>query len=126
MSKQTKTFYIKTTRPIREYTTLGITILYTLGSINYFYNTTNSRGYYISFRPMTITPDKYGNIYSYALFEDPAISFKILVKAANRFNQKHFNSICDFVEKHLDNLQELYENQKQVELYKLVTHILDN
>lgn len=124
MSKTTRNFYLDLSQPKGDYASIGITLIYSLGGINYFYNKTNPRGYYLCFRPMTITHTDSGDIYSYLLFDDPNISFKIFIKEANRYNARLFEKYYDFVQNNLDKIRKLYETNYEA-LYLFIKSMAD-
>lgn len=85
-SKMIKCIPVKST--VDDDTThIEITLFYDEGGINYYNYKTNSRGYYLTFTPVTIEEGSK----SFMMFS----GFKKLVQQTARFNQKKFDELVE-------------------------------
>lgn len=104
--------------PIDKYTKCKIDITYDLGSYNYFFNTKSSRGYYINFTPCNIRNDDFGTVTEFELMHKRR--FKLLIKSVDRKSKKTNEHLINFLFDNIDKIQELYEANDDIELYKFI------
>lgn len=95
-----------------------IRLFHSTGGVNYMTGATQSAGWYISFAPVHIEKHDEYETTSTELFHKRA--FKIFCNKASRFSAKRFEALKIILDKNVDHITKLYDEQKDKELYLFI------
>lgn len=124
MEKFSKKLDLTKEIPDTKYNKVEISLTHSHGGVNYFDNSLNKAGYYLHFRPMTVSKSEQGyETYSFALFDKPEYSYKINIYNKYRLNKKKMEELWKIVENNIDKIFEVWETLTPMNVYKLLNNL---
>ena len=124
MEKFSKKLNLTKEIPNTKYNMVEISLTHSHGGVSYFDYSQQKAGYYIHFRPMTVSKSERGyECCSFALFDKPEYSYKINIYNKYRKSAKKMEELWKIVENNMDKIFEAWETLTPMNVYKLLNNL---